>query len=384
MLDDPLLVLAVLCGCIVVSEFLCRQTAARHAGVALVVIVVTAVVANLGIIPAGSTEAHPVSIYDATFSFVAPLAIFWLVLRVDLRRAFAVGRPLLAAFVLGAVGTVLGVLAALAVVGTDVIGDKAHAIAGMFAATYIGGSANFNAVALHYDIVREGTLYAGTVAVDAGLTAVWMVLTIALPRWLSSPEAKAERQAPVEAAFVDPDEESLAPLDVAVLATLGLVCLWLATVVANAAAARGLAVPMMLVLTAFALALGQLGWVSRLRGMNVLAMFAVYLFLAVIGAFCDLSALIALGRLGVELSVFAVVLLTVHGLVTFGGGRLLGHDPDVSAIASQANIGGGTTALALARSLGRPELVVPAVLVGSLGTAAGTFVGFFVAAQLAG
>ncbi len=52
------------------------------------------------------------------------------------------------------------------------------------------------------------------------------------------------------------------------------------------------------------------------------------------------------------------------------------------AVASQANIGGGTSALALARSLNRPDLVLPAILIGSLGLALGTYLGFFTAEHL--
>jgi uncharacterized membrane protein len=57
-------------------------------------------------------------------------------------------------------------------------------------------------------------------------------------------------------------------------------------------------------------------------------------------------------------------------------------DLDVAAVASQANVGGGTSALAVARSIGRADLVLPAVLIGSLGNALGTFLGFWAAAQL--
>jgi uncharacterized membrane protein len=54
----------------------------------------------------------------------------------------------------------------------------------------------------------------------------------------------------------------------------------------------------------------------------------------------------------------------------------------LGAIASQANVGGSTTALALARSFARDDLVLPGVLVGSVGTAIGTFVGFWVVGLL--
>jgi uncharacterized membrane protein len=56
-------------------------------------------------------------------------------------------------------------------------------------------------------------------------------------------------------------------------------------------------------------------------------------------------------------------------------------NPVIASIASQANVGGGTSALALARSLGREDLVLPSILIGSLGYAVGTFLGFWVAEQ---
>jgi len=51
-------------------------------------------------------------------------------------------------------------------------------------------------------------------------------------------------------------------------------------------------------------------------------------------------------------------------------------------IASQANIGGASSALALARSINRTDLQLPAVLVGVLGNAIGTYLGIWVAEWL--
>ena len=57
---------------------------------------------------------------------------------------------------------------------------------------------------------------------------------------------------------------------------------------------------------------------------------------------------------------------------------MLYRDWEMIAIVSQANIGGGTTAIALAETFDRKELILPAILVGSLGNAVGTYLGFLV------
>ena len=147
-------------------------------------------------------------------------------------------------------------------------------------------------------------------------------------------------------------------------------------------AALGAGVPAILLLTVIALLLAQLPVVQRLRGARILGLLAVYLFLAVIGAFADLGRLGELGTLGVTLLAFATIIVVVHGLLVFAAAWLLRLDLSTAAVASQANVGGGTSALALARSLGREDLILPGILMGSLGNAIGTFAGFLVARQL--
>jgi uncharacterized membrane protein len=264
----------------------------------------------------------------------------------------------------------------MAVLPDAPFGASSPAIAGMFAATYIGGSANLAAVALHYGVQAQATLYAGVMAVDAGLTAVWMAATIAIPRWLCAAGRRNE-DAP-RSSERDPDREAIAPIDLALLLALGLAALHVSGLVARLCASLGLEVPSMIVLTAIALVLAQVPAVARLAGARALGMFAVYVFLAVIGALCDVAALAGLGEIGLRIAILAGTCIAVHGVIIFGAARLLRLSPVLAAIASQANIGGGTTALALARSLARDDLVLPGVLVGSVGTAIGTFVGFWV------
>lgn len=386
--SDSLYVLAVLCVIVVISEVLVRRTALRYLGTAVLVILVTALVANLGILPAGSTAENPVPVYDGIFAYLAPLAIFWILLRVNLRSVLQAGLPMVVLFLIGSAGTTLGVLVGMAAVaGPDTIGPLYAAVGGMFTGTYTGGSINFNAVALHYDVVREGVLYAGSVVVDNIATTVWMVATLALPRllaplWPRKVSGASAPDGPLEPVRVpdlgiDEDTEAIHPIDLGIVFALGFASLWISNALAPLTG-----IPSILILTVLALAIAQLPPVTRLRGAQTLGMFAVYLFLAVIGAFCDVRAMADLGQLGVVLLGFATITVLVHGAVILLAARLMRIDLDLAAVASQANVGGGTSALALARSIGRSDLVLPAVLLGALGNGLGTFLGFWAAGYL--
>ena len=385
-MSASLFVAAVLCGLVALSEWLVRKTPARHIGSALLVILLTAVVANLGLIPTGSTAEAPVPVYDGVFSILAPLSIFWLLLGVDLRAVLRAGPAVVGMFLIGTAATAVGVLVGMWVVkGPETIGPSFNALGGMFAGTYTGGSLNFNAVAIGYRVMEDGPLFAGAVAVDNIVTTVWIMATLALPRLLIPfwPTRTAAADAPAVAEGpllgIEDDTETLHPLDLGLILGLGLGALWVSEWAAGALAEAGMAVPGILILTVVALVIAQFPIAARLKGARLLGMVGVYLFLAVVGAFCDVVALQRLGSLGMTLLAFTSIAVAVHGLVVFGVARLFRVDLAIAAVTSQANVGGGTSALALARSLGRDDLVLPAVLVGSLGTALGTFVGFWVA-----
>src|SRR5690606_7563324 len=83
-------------------------------------------------------------VYDTIFSSILPLAIPMLLFRADVREAVRVGGPVLWAFGIGACTVILGVALAHVLVP---LGATAAVAAGLFTATYIGGSANFAAVA---------------------------------------------------------------------------------------------------------------------------------------------------------------------------------------------------------------------------------------------
>lgn len=393
------LILLVLCLCVAASELLARHTRLRLAGAALVVIILGAVVANLGLIPPGSSPARPVAVHELIFAWVAPLSIFWLLLQVELRRVLEAGVAMLVLFGVGSVGTVVGALLGLWLIGgAPALGDSSAAVAGMYVGTYTGGSINLNAIALHYGVTEQGVVFAGAVVVDNVLSMVWMAVTLVAPKLVRRLVPGRERARAGMASAGEGgqqldvrDREALDPLRVAAMIGLGLA----AVLAAEALAELAVALPSMLILTVLALTLAQLrpalsrlgAWIGLgagdpFVGSQVLGMVAVYLFLAVVGAHADFASLWAIGALGLDLGVLAGTTILVHGLIVLGVALALRLDLDAAAVASQANIGGGTTALALARGLGRDDLAAPGILVGALGTALGTFLGFWVAGML--
>ena len=379
MIQEPLYILAFLSLLVVAAEWLCRKTVLKYLSSSLVVIILGAIFANLNLIPSAS-NASPV--YDGIFAYVAPLSIFFLLLGVSLKNLKKAGLPMLISFFVGSVGTILGVVVAMQLVSLDeIFGESYQAIAGMMTGTYIGGSVNFNAVALHYDVVREGATFTGIVVADNIVTALWMVFTLGLPklmkRFRPNPELKIQNAE--QGSNEVNDKETMEPLQLGLLLGTGLIALFGSNLLSDALKESGINIPSILILTTVALVLAQFKPVQQLSGAKLLGMFAIYLFLAVVGAFCEVTALGDVGEHAVGILVFTVAIVLVHGLFLVGVGWMFKLDWSIIAIASQANIGGGSTAMALAKSFNRNDLLLPAILAGSLGAGVGTYFGFLVA-----
>ncbi len=376
MTENPLYVLAILFLLIFASEWLARNTFLKHLSSSLLVIILGALFANFGLIPTAS-NAGP--LYNNIFTYVAPASIFFLLLGVNLKQIRKAGGPMLLAFFIGALGTMIGVFIALHIIDyKEVFGDNYQAISGMMTGTYIGGSANFNAVALDYGMLREGAQYTGMVVADNIVTALWMLVTLALPVIL-------QKLRPHKRVIVENTEEKIKkkktidPLQISLLLGFALSTLIMSDVLSKWFSSIGFSIPSILILTSIALILAQFKSIQNLAGAHLLGMLSIYLFLVVVGAFCEIGALQNVGEKAFDILLFTSTIVLVHGLFLIGVSLLLKLDWVVVAIASQANIGGSSTALALAESFKREDLVLPAILVGSLGTGLGTYMGFLVA-----
>ncbi len=373
--DHPLYVLAMLCFMVVVSVYAAKTKVGGKVGAALLVIVFTAVLANLKLIPSAS---NTIPLYKGIFTYIAPISIFYLLLGVNLQSIKKAGAPMIILFLIGSLATVMGILIAWFLVAPQqTLGDDGTVIAGMLTGTYTGGSVNFNAIALEYNFQEKGVLYAGTIAVDNVITTLWIVVTLALPPLLRT--FWKDKKVKASNKTIIPEEKNAMDMHAFMwLAFLGIAAFYASDLMKQLFPQ----IPFILTLSTIGILLAQIPFISKLRGSHTLGLYLVYLFLAVIGAYCEISAVVELQQVGFTLLLFTGLAVLLHGIFTVLLGGLAYRDWEMISIISQANIGGGTTAIALAESFDRKELVLPAILVGTLGNALGTYLGFMVVGVL--
>ena len=373
-ITNPIYVLAVLCFMVILAIYAAKTKFGKQFGAALLVILFTAVIANLKLIPSASNS---IPLYSGIFHYIAPISIFYLLLNVNLTSIKRAGLPMIGLFVIGSLATTLGILISWFVLSPEtVLGEDGKIIAGMLTGTYTGGSLNFNAIALEYDFQENGVLYAGTIAVDNVVTTIWIITTLAIPNvlrrfWKDKTNLKSSISNENEAR---PEDEYIDFISLMWLLFLGIAAYYISDLLSDLLPQ----VPSILILSSIGIVLAQTKFVANLKGSHNLGLYLVFIFCAVIGAYCELSAVAELKEVGITLLLFAGLAVLLHGVIVILLGGLLYRDWEMIAIISQANVGGGTTAIALAESFNRKDLVLPAILVGTLGTALGTYLGFLV------
>ena len=371
-MSNPVYVLLMLCLMIILSLYVGRTKLGKQLGSALLVILFTAIIANLNLIPSASNS---IELYSIIFEYIAPISIFFLLLNVNLISIKKAGLPMITLFIVGSLSTTLGILISWIIISPEnVLGSDANVIAGMLTGTYTGGSVNFNAVALEYGFQKKGVLYAGTVAVDNVVTTIWILATLTFPIILSKiwkDKVFLKQTISIEKNF---DEDKMDLVSLASLIFLGISAFYISEILAK----KFNSIPSILILSTIGILLAQTNFISKLKGSHNLGLYLVHLFLAVIGAYCEISAVYELKEIGITLFLFTSVSVLIHGILIIIIGGLFYRDWQMVAIASQTNVGGGASAIALAETFKRNELILPSILMGTLGNAIGTYLGFFV------
>ncbi|MFQ5689774.1 MAG: DUF819 domain-containing protein, partial [Gemmatimonadota bacterium] len=388
MIRDPIGLTATLAGVTALAFWLeSRFRWASRAGAALLVILFGAVLSNARWVPVSS------SVYDAVFGPVTSLAIVWLLLAIRLDDLKEAGPRMLAAFAIATLATAVGAtVAGLAFSGA--FDGESWKLAGVMTGTYSGGSLNF--VGVGRALSLPPSLFSAAAASDNVVTAVWMGATLMLPIWLArcygarmpALSAAQDRDGSRTEAGAVEASRSRGPsvpgagglfgtsrpgiLDMSVILGIGLLLVWIASTLG----AIFPAVPAVLWLTTLALLAGSVPATRRLTGSMQMGYLALHVFFAVIGINSRISEIL---RVGPEVLYLTVTVVAVHGLLTYGGAWLARLDVRVASVASQAAVGGPSTALALAVARDWPGLALPGVAVGMLGYAAGTYAGLGVA-----
>ena len=371
-MSNTVYVLLMLCLMIILSLYVGKTKLGKQLGSALLVILFTAIIANLKLIPSASNS---IELYSIIFEYIAPISVFFLLLDVNLVSIKKAGLPMITLFVVGSLSTTLGILISWIIISPEnVLGSDANVIAGMLTGTYTGGSVNFNAVALEYGFQKKGILYAGTVAVDNVVTTIWILATLTFPLILSKiwkGKVFLKQTISIEKNF---DEDKIDLVSLASLIFLGISAFYISEILAK----KFNSIPSILILSTIGILLAQTNFISKLKGSHNLGLYLVHLFLAVIGAYCEISAVYELKEIGITLFLFTSVSVLIHGVLIIIVGGLFYRDWQMVAIASQTNVGGGASAIALAETFKRNELILPSILMGTLGNAIGTYLGFFV------
>ena len=372
--NDPVYVLTILCLAIVLGIYLAKTQLGKKFGAALIIILLTAILANLRLIPSAS---NGICLYKIIFKYVAPISIFYLLLNVNLKSIKQAGFPMVGLFLIGSLATTAGILLSWLILSPqNVLGEDGKVIAGMLTGTYTGGSLNFNAVALEYDFQEKGILYAGAIAVDNVITTLWIIITFSLPALLSLiwKGKKKSKVSNVTLNETHEKEECVNFKSLIWLIFLGFTAYFVSDVISRFLTQ----IPSILIISTIGIALAQTKFISTKKGSGQLGLYLVYLFCAVIGAYCELNAVSELKEIGIILFKFTSLAVFLHGISVIFIGGFLYRDWEMIAIVSQANIGGAPTAIALAETFNRKELILPAILVGTLGNALGSYLGFFV------
>lgn len=342
---------------------------------AIIGLLIAATLSNLGIIP---TESP---VYDDIWSYVVPLAIPMLLFQCDLKQIWRESGRLVIIFLISSIGTVLG--AALGYVTLHQAVPMLNHIAGMMTGSYIGGGVNFVAISSAFDIPKE-LISAATVA-DNLLMIVYFFVLIVIPsmsffqkHFLSSYSGNI-----VDTSDDYKKETIISVQDIAVTFAVSASIVTISFALSEIIAKLGdnsfiqLVSNKYLILTTMTVAASTLfsSLFKKIRGANELGTFLIYIFFVVIGVPASIPSIIEKSPL---LLVFCAIMVVVNMLVTFIGAKLFHFTIEEAILASNANIGGPTTAAAMAISKGWYRFVAPTMLVGTLGYIIGTYVGLVI------
>ena len=381
---------AVLASCAALAIYLEQKyTWASKVTGCILALTFTLILSNLKIIP---TEAP---VYDAVWDYVVPLAVPMLLFNADIKKIGRDSGRVLIIYLFSGIGTVLGGFVAYFALKNAI--PALNDIVPMFVGTYTGGSVNFVAMSQQYKV--PGATVSAALVADNLLMALYFFTLMALPTMAvikkhykmplvnaleEQSESDKEANKTMAAKYWGAKEISLKDIAFTVALSFVIVAVSdkLATLFGDlfkgegavSAILGGLLGNKYLLMTTITMIIASAfpKQISSIRGSQEIGTFLIYLFFAVIGAPASIGLILRESPL---LLVFALIVVLINLVVSLIFGKLFKFNIEEIIIASNANVGGPTTAAAMAVSKGWTELIVPALLVGTLGYVIGNYYG---------
>ncbi len=349
----------------------------------LVTMISMSVLSMTGVVPVASKADINVEVYNMIFDFFIPVAIPLMLFSSNLIKIVKESGKLLIAYIIGAIGIVLGSFLAYHLID---LGEGSGNTAGVIAATLIGGSVNFVATA---EILNFSTspLFTATIAIDNFAANIYVLLLFFVPSIALLKRLFALQKTEVVEVVAIHKEETKSEITIESIA----VSVFIALLVAGAG---NLLAPLLqnvihtqlnlsiLLITIFAVVVANLFPKALKKLENTafsIGLWMMYIFLAAIGAASNLQDIL---HVGLPVLGFYMTIMFFHLLLMLALARLFKLDVYEVIVSSAANIMGPSVAAPMAASLGQKKMVTPAILVGILGYIIGTFIGVSIALYL--
>lgn len=399
--DDTWTLMVILCAGVAFSIWLEQKYnwASKISG-AIIALIIAMVLANVGVIPTSCPLYD-----DIVWGMVVPMGIPLLLLQCNIKKIWKETGRMLTIFLIGAVGTVVGAFLAYFLLRAP-FGDAQGLakVAAMMTGSYIGGGVNFAAMASQYAAGDDLTA-AATVA-DNLLMAAYFFVLIAFagmkffrrnyqhPLIDEVESGTTNRDAAQTQAAAFWSRKDISLKDIAFNFAYCIAIVWFSKLVAGGIAGLVPENPgpfldfigkffgsQYVWITTFSVIVATFldEQVAKLHGSQEIGTYLIYLFLFVIGVPANIYTVVTKSPL---LLVLTAIMVVINMLFCFIAAKLFHFNLEDAIIASNANIGGPTTAAGMAISQGWAALVGPAMLIGTLGYVIGNYLGTLVAIAL--
>ncbi len=356
---------------------------------AIIGLVAAMLLANFNIIPTAAPT------YDVVWGYVVPLAIPLLLFDANIKKIWRESGRVLIMFLLSSIGTIVGVLLAFMMLKNYI--PDLYKMAAMMTGSYIGGGVNFAAMAESFGTGEEW-ISALTVA-DNLLMAVYFFVLLAIPsinffmRKFKHPHIDAvnenvnkEEGETLAAKYWGRKDISLRDISFAV--AIAFIIVWISTEISAVLASviptgnfvlnlfNGFLGNKYLLITTFTMLLATYApnFISNIHGAQEIGTFLIYIFLVVIGVPASIPVILSQAPL---LLVFTFIIVAINMIISLVLGKLFNFSLEEILLCSNANIGGPTTAAAMAIAKGWNKLIGPIVLAGIFGYIIGNYLGIF-------